>query len=64
MVVYHRIDHLANVLGTLAAFPWRRFKMAAPGIRFDDGSGGFVSNCFPVRGLLRNAEEGKINEDS
>ena len=32
--------------------------MAATGIKFDDGSGGFASNCFPVRGLMRQTEDG------
>ena len=27
--------------------------MALTGVKFDTDSGGFVSNCFPVRGLLR-----------
>ena len=33
--------------------------MAATGIKFDDGSGGFASSCFPVRGLMRQTEDGK-----
>ena len=28
-------------------------------IKFDDGSGGFASNCFPVRSLIKQADEGK-----
>ena len=27
--------------------------MALTGVKFDSDSGGFVSNCFPVRGLVR-----------
>ena len=30
-----------------------------PGIKYDDGLPGYSANCFPVRGLLRQAEEGK-----
>ena len=33
--------------------------MAAAGIKYDDGTGGFASTCFPVRGLLRQLEDGR-----
>ena len=35
--------------------------MALAGVKLDSDSGGFVSNCFPVRGLLkRDLNEGKL----
>ena len=41
-------------------FPWssKCLNMAAlPGIKYDDGSGAYVSNCFPVRSI---GEEGTV----
>ncbi|XP_064615202.1 X-ray radiation resistance-associated protein 1-like [Liolophura sinensis] len=31
--------------------------MATAGVKFDDGSGGFAANCFPVRTLFRQSDE-------
>ena len=30
-----------------------------PGLKLDDGLPGYSANCFPVRGLIRQAEEGE-----
>ena len=32
--------------------------MAIPGVKYDDGSIGFSANCFPVRTLMRQNEDG------
>ena len=32
--------------------------MAATGVKFDEGTGGFAANCFPVRTLLRTKDDG------
>ena len=31
---------------------------ALPGIKYDDGSGAYVTNCFPVRSINSISEEG------
>ena len=32
--------------------------MAVPGVKYDDGSANFATNCFPVRTLSRFSDEG------
>jgi len=53
----HGVRRFAPVL----SFPWclKCLKMAAlPGIKYDDGSGAHVTNCFPVRSINSISEEG------
>jgi len=33
--------------------------MATVGVKLDDGSGAFVTNCFPVRTVIKYNEPGK-----
>ena len=35
--------------------------MAAPGVKFDDGTGGFATNCFPVRTLHNAIDDGNLS---
>ena len=32
--------------------------MAGAGLKLDDGKGGYVTNCFPVRSLAKQGEDG------
>ena len=32
--------------------------MAASVIKYDDGAGGYATNCFPVRTLVQHPDEG------
>ena len=41
-------------------YPRTCLKMAAPLLKFDDGSGGYPANCFPVRTLVHRADEGMV----
>ena len=33
----------------------------AAAVKFDDGTGAFVNNCFPVRSIIKYVEQGIVN---